>query len=252
MFERFIVEMQSNITKGEYQELQFFEGRKDLKKAKNNSISVVAFTLILFATIIILQVYSNSQSVAELEQLQLQAEQLKSFAKIDKNRKYNIDKVISVINRFNSAMPEEQKYQIASEISNVSLKYDNLDVDLICATITHESALSWDPAIVSNAGAMGLMQVMPSTGEFLAKIEGIDWTSSEEILFDPIVNIRLGSRYLSSLIELYEIDGGLAAYNGGGKRAAMWVAQNRADGILYDETQKYVPAVLSLYDQFRN
>ncbi|MFQ5863905.1 MAG: lytic transglycosylase domain-containing protein [bacterium] len=219
---------------------------------KNINYFIIAVTCVfLYTAIIILQIYSHNQSEAELRRLHIQAEQLKSFAKIDKIRKYNIEKVISVINRYNPAMPEELKYKIASEISDVSMKYDNLDVDLICATITHESALTWDPTVVSNAGAMGLMQVMPSTAEFLARIEGIEWTSSEEILFSPIVNIRLGSRYLSSLIELYEIDGGLAAYNGGGKRAQMWLAQNRAEGILYDETQRYVPAVLSLYDQFR-
>ncbi|MFQ5825075.1 MAG: lytic transglycosylase domain-containing protein [bacterium] len=187
-----------------------------------------------------------------MKKLQIQTEQLKSFATIDQIRKENIEKVISVINRYNPTMDEESKFKIASEISDVSMKYNNLDVDLICATITHESALTWDPTVVSNAGAMGLMQVMPSTGEFLAEIEGIEWTAPEEILFNPILNIRLGSRFLSSLIELYQIDGGLAAYNGGGKRAAMWLEQNRAQGILYDETQKYVPAVLALYEQFRN
>ncbi|MFQ6114812.1 MAG: lytic transglycosylase domain-containing protein [bacterium] len=222
-----------------------------MKKTINNYIIVVA-CIFLFTAAVICQLYLDNQGIDRVVQLQIQAEQLKSFAKIDKIRKYNIEKVISVINRFNSSMPEEVKYKIASEISDVSMKYDNLDVDLICATITHESALSWEPTVVSDAGAMGLMQVMPSTGEFLAKIEGIEWTSPEDVLFNPIANIRLGSRYLSSLIELYEIDGGLAAYNGGGKRAKMWLAQNRAEGILYDETQKYVPAVLSLYEQFRN
>ncbi len=222
-----------------------------MNKTKDNF--KIAVLCILFTGFVVFQIYSNDhQDMVKLKQLQTQVEQLNYFVKIDKKREQDIKKVISVINRFNSKMADELKYKIASEISDLSIKYDNLDVDLICATITHESALSWDPTIISKAGAMGLMQVMPTTGEFLAKIEGIPWTSPEEVLFDPLVNIRLGSRYLSSLIELYQIDGGLAAYNGGGQRAAMWLAQNKADGILYDETQRYVPAVLSLYDQFRN
>ncbi len=143
------------------------------------------------------------------------------------------------------------KYKIASEINDASMKYDNLDVDLICATITHETGFTWDPKIVSPAGAVGLMQVMPPTGKFLARVEGIPWTNASDVLLDPVLNIRLGSRYLSSLVEMYEIDGGLAAYNGGGKRAKMWLAQNRKKGVLYKETQNYVPAVLALYEKFR-
>ncbi len=180
------------------------------------------------------------------------ARMVNSFTKVDRLHTANIQKALSVLSRFNKDMPEDQKYQIASEISITSMKYENLDVDLICATITHETAFTWDPEVISPAGALGLMQVMPPTGKFLAEIEGVKWTSAKDILFDPILNIRLGSRYLSSLIELYDVEGGLAAYNGGGKKARMWLAQNKKKGILYRETQRYVPAVLSLYDQFRN
>ncbi|MFQ5603814.1 MAG: lytic transglycosylase domain-containing protein [bacterium] len=187
-----------------------------------------------------------------MQKLEKQTELLNSFLKIDNLFKENIEKVLTVLNHYNPDLPESQKFAIATEISLASMKYENLDVDLICATITHESAFTWDSKVVSPVGALGLMQVMPATGKFLAQIEGIKWTTPEEVLFDPVINIRLGTKYLSSLIELYDVDGGLAAYNGGGKRAAMWVAQNRAHGILYEETQNYVPAVLSLYDEFKN
>ncbi len=98
---------------------------------------------------------------------------------------------------------------------------------------------------------MGLMQIMPPTGIFLSENEGIKWTQAEEILYNPIYNIRLGCRYLSSLIEMYQLDGGLAAYNGGPKRAAMWLASGRDDKILYEETRGYIPAILNLYENFR-
>ena len=113
------------------------------------------------------------------------------------------------------------------------------------------SRSKWDPKVVSKKGAMGLMQVMPETAKTLVEFEGIEWTTPEEILFDPVINIRLGCKYLSGMIKLYEIDGGLAAYNGGWKRAALWLARNRADGVLYKETQNYIPTVLSLYEKFR-
>ena len=53
------------------------------------------------------------------------------------------------------------------------------------------------------------------------------------------------------MIEMYDLEGGLAAYNGGGKRAALWLANNKADGILWAETQDYIPYVLKLYAEFR-
>ncbi len=178
--------------------------------------------------------------------------ELRSMAHVAHMRQQNIDKVLAVIDRFNPSMPLDQKLAIADAIHEASLKYDNLDVELICATITHESAFTWDPRVVSHAGALGLMQVMPETGAFLARVEGFHSEPIEKLLFDPVANIRLGTRYLSSLIELYGIDGGLAAYNGGGRRVEMWIAQNRADGVLFPETERYVPAILTLYDRFKN
>jgi len=162
------------------------------------------------------------------------------------------EKVLSIIDRFNPEMNPELKKRIGKEIYETSIKYDNLDVDLICATITHESGRKWDLTAHSKAGAMGLMQVMPATGTWLARREGIEWTSAEEILYDPIYNIRLGTRYLSQLIDHYELEGGLAAYNGGGRRARMWLESNKADGILWAETRAYIPHVLKLYGEFKD
>ena len=170
----------------------------------------------------------------------------------DRARRREISRIMKLIDRYNATMPSSLKYTIAREIYDMAQKYDNLNVDLICATITHESARTWDPQVVSNVGAMGLMQIMPSTGKFLSQFENFNWTSPKEILFDPVKNIRLGCRYLSTLIEFYGVEGGLAAYNGGEKRAAMWLANNKADGILWEETQNYVPAVMRLYSKFKN
>ncbi|HDI51322.1 MAG TPA: lytic transglycosylase domain-containing protein [Bacteroidetes bacterium] len=177
---------------------------------------------------------------------------LRAAKNIDKIRQANIQRVMKLISHYNSSMPANVKYKIASEIYEMSLKYTNLDVNLICATITHESAGTWDPKVTSEAGAMGLMQIIPSTGVFLAHYEDINWTSPEDVLYNPILNIRMGCRHLSTLIDLYGVDGGLAAYNGGEKRAAMWLAHNKAAGILWEETQTYIPAVLKLYQQFRD
>ncbi len=160
-------------------------------------------------------------------------------------------RIHGIIQRFNPRMDAALVSSIAKEIYRMSIKYANLDVDLICATITHESGRTWDPEARSRAGAMGLMQIMPATGRWLARYEGIRWTSVQEVLYNPIYNIRLGTRYLSQLIENYELEGGLAAYNGGGHRARLWLANDKADGILWAETSAYIPHVLKLYDEFR-
>jgi soluble lytic murein transglycosylase len=68
---------------------------------------------------------------------------------------------------------------------------------------------------VSPVGAMGLMQVMPETGEELAARLGIRWTGPQT-LFEPTVNIRLGVAYLRQLSDRYgSLSTALAAYNWG-------------------------------------
>lgn len=193
-----------------------------------------------------------NQTATELYSLKKAISAQQKITKIAQERQSSINKIVDIISRYNRYMPDSLKYDIATEIYLMSRKYTNLNVDLIAATITHESALTWDPKITSSVGAMGLMQVMPSTGAFLANEEGIEWTSAEDVLYDPISNIRLGCRYLNELIGMYDKDGGLAAYNGGPKRAEMWIVGNRDYKILWEETQKYVPAVMELYDRFRS
>lgn len=198
------------------------------------------------------KIYQFNHATQKMAGLRRTLNNLAAVKEIDAERQQQLQKIMNIIDRYNPAMPSDKKYAIAEEIYNMAKKYVNLNVDLVCATITHESALTWRPDIKSQAGAMGLMQIMPATGVLLAADENIPWTTPEEILYDPILNIRLGCRYLSNLILHYELDGGLAAYNGGQKRAAMWLASGRDDRILWEETRGYVPAVLKLYEQFRN
>ena len=69
---------------------------------------------------------------------------------------------------------------------------------------------------VSPVGAIGLMQVMPETGEELAARLGIHWVGPQT-LFDPTVNVRLGVAYLRELSDRYDgnLPTALAAYNWG-------------------------------------
>jgi soluble lytic murein transglycosylase-like protein len=175
----------------------------------------------------------------------------RSMINLDVDRQTSLNKIKDIISRYNKDMGESKKQEIANEIYLMSNKYPNLNIDFICATITHESAKTWNPKITSRVGARGLMQIMPQTGAFLAVEEGVDWKSAK-ILYEPITNIRLGCRYLSDMVEMYDEDGGLAAYNGGPRRAKMWLAANRNNRVLFAETRNYIPAVMKLYEEFRS
>jgi len=209
--------------------------------------AVTLLTLILVG----IRYISNRQNAAKLAELENVIQSMRSAMNVDSIRQYNIQRIIAIINQYNLQMPTHQKYDIAEEIYDMSIKYSNLNVDLICATITHETAGTWNPEVISPAGAIGLMQLMPTTGMFVAAYEQLSWTSPEEVLSNPIYNIRLGARYLSSLIAAYDVDGGLAAYNGGERRAALWLGSGKSSGILSRETQEYVPAIRRLYEELQ-
>jgi soluble lytic murein transglycosylase len=185
-----------------------------------------------------------------VNRLRTEVVDLKYAMNTDSVRQHKLQKIIGIIKQYNPKMSSEEAYDIANTIHEMSIKYTNLDVDLLCAVITHESAKTWDPRIVSPAGAMGLMQIMPVTGMFLARYEEITWTEPEEVLFNPVYNIRMGSRYLSCFMQEYNLEGALAAYNGGERIAANYVANNMDKKVLWEETRNYIPAVISLYENY--
>jgi soluble lytic murein transglycosylase len=89
----------------------------------------------------------------------------------------------------------------------------HLDAELVMAVMHVESR--YNSYAVSPVGALGLMQILPKTGQELAAREGIAW-HGPQMLFDPIVNVRLGVAYLRELSNRYgELSTALAAYNWG-------------------------------------
>jgi soluble lytic murein transglycosylase len=96
-----------------------------------------------------------------------------------------------------------------------------LDPFLTAALIRQESM--FEARVTSPAGARGLMQIMPATGRRLAEVAGLQpWDA--EVLYQPELNVHLGTRYLAQHMENY--DGSLpavfSAYNAGAHRVAMW------------------------------
>jgi soluble lytic murein transglycosylase len=103
--------------------------------------------------------------------------------------------------------------QIASAIMLEAKKHE-LDPMFVMAVIQSES--SFNPDTRGGAGEIGLMQILPATGEWMAKRAGISWKGSKTLL-DPIKNIKIGTTYLSYLREKFDNHSRLylAAYNMG-------------------------------------
>lgn len=135
-----------------------------------------------------------------------------------------------------------------------SAKEFDVDENLIYAVIYTESGFRED--VVSNAGAVGLMQLMPDTFTWLQeKLDGeVRYTADD--LKDPAVNIRYGVYYLSYLTRLYgDVPTALAAYNAGTTNVDKWLSDSdySDDGktlsaIPYSETEKYVKKVTDAWD----
>jgi soluble lytic murein transglycosylase-like protein len=101
---------------------------------------------------------------------------------------------------------------LARAIFEESRRYE-LDPHLVLAVMHVESR--FNAFALSPVGAMGLMQVMPATGEEMAAELGIEWHGAQT-LFDPMLNLRLGVAYLKQLESRYgNIATALAAYNWG-------------------------------------
>ncbi len=130
---------------------------------------------------------------------------------------------------------------------------------IIYATIKVES--DFDPNAVSSAGALGLMQMMPSTFEWLTGEEHLDERLSTRKLDDPEVSIRYGTYYLSYLYKKFDYnwDTAFAAYNAGEGNVAKWLKNSEySDGkgnltdIPFKETKNYVKKINNAIDMYKN
>lgn len=117
-----------------------------------------------------------------------------------------------------------------------------IDFELLQAIIATESG--FDPQVVSPRGAIGLMQLLPTTAERFGVVADKKM-SIEKKLVDPSINIQAGSRYLNHLLGLFagQVELAVAAYNAG--EGAVQRAGNRIPN--FPETQNYVKTVMQLY-----
>ncbi len=134
---------------------------------------------------------------------------------------------------------------------------NSLDPYLVASLIRQES--EFNPAAVSRANAVGLMQLLPKVGKGVARQEKIKHFSPQQ-LFTPEVNLRLGTRYFRSMVDKFgSFEYALAAYNAGTDRVEAWMGygkyrdpQEFVESIPFTETREYVQAILrneSVYRQ---
>lgn len=131
-----------------------------------------------------------------------------------------------------------------------------LDPYLVQSVMRCES--SNDPTAVSGAGAVGLMQIMPDTGEWIAHKLDLDDTYSEEQLYDPATNIEFGCWYLHFLSGRFDGERMLmiAAYNAGHGSVEGWLEDPRfaTDGVLnvipFEDTARYYEKVAAAYENY--
>ncbi len=127
---------------------------------------------------------------------------------------------------------------------------------VICyAVIKTESG--FDSSAKSAAGAIGLMQLMPETFEYLCSLSGDEYETG--MLYDPETNIRFGIYYLSRLYDRFGVwDTVFAAYNCGPTRVDTWIREGKADEggrlteIPIEETKNYVRRVNAAIEKYKN
>jgi len=132
---------------------------------------------------------------------------------------------------------------------------------LVLALIRQESGFM--PEVVSQAGARGLMQLLPATAARVARANNVKF--HPDLLDDPAINIRLGSAYLEDLIDSFEGSYmlALASYNAGPGRARRWIRENGdprdpnidvidwIEMIPFGETRNYVQRVMESVAVYR-
>lgn len=132
----------------------------------------------------------------------------------------------------------------------------NVDEYLVQAVIRTESFFKKDA--ISSKGAIGLMQIMPDTGLWVAEKLNLENFAVED-LFDCEKNIMIGVWYISFLSDKFDgnLDNIIAAYNAGPTNVSKWLAQDKLsddgenlDDIPFPETKKYKEKVSSAYAMY--
>lgn len=131
---------------------------------------------------------------------------------------------------------------------NFIIKYSqecDLSPSLVASIINVESR--YNPKAKSNAGAIGLMQLMPDTANYISKIKDIKYANENDLLI-PEKNIKIGCYYYQYLLKKFDdVDTALCAYNAGETTVKNWLKNDKYSSdkktlknIPYKETRNYI------------
>jgi soluble lytic murein transglycosylase-like protein len=149
-----------------------------------------------------------------------------------------VGELFAAVSRCRASLSEKERWQIADVIHKESSRY-GYDPLFVLAMAQVESTCS--PTARGRNGAIGLIQMMPSTARSLAKEIGMEWRGAE-MLKKPVVNVRLAMRYLWKLERQFRDPVlAMAAYNMGPGRVAR-MARGRA------RSAGYVRRILARYE----
>lgn len=128
-------------------------------------------------------------------------------------------------------------------VDSITTLYE-LDTSLVMAICMTESG--FDKKVVSSVGAVGIMQLMPKTAEAVCRLNNIEY--SYDRLFDAEYNIRIGCLYLRYLLNKFDLEWAIVAYNAGETVVSEWLegGLNFAE-IPYKESRNYLKKVLHYY-----
>lgn len=144
------------------------------------------------------------------------------------------------------------------ELIEAECEVAEIDPYLVCAIIKAESG--FDETAISPVGAIGLMQVMPDTAQWILEKNNVN---NDEIvnldLQNPVENITIGIKYLDFLLDYWQgdLEIAVASYNAGQNKVSEWINNGTWDGTLenaedipYSETRNYVTKVFKYYEKY--
>lgn len=147
-------------------------------------------------------------------------------------------------------------YAFAELVESATRAPGSVHPELVYAIMREESG--YRPKVISPVGARGLLQIMRETGALLAAKLGRASFHPDD-LFDPAINIELGSSYLGELGARFpkRLSASVASYNAGPHVVADWAPEGGrpddewVESIPYTETQSYVKRVLRSVEAYR-
>lgn len=208
------------------------------------------FLILIFGTVCFFGYELYVENKYEMEKVQLSLLQLRESISIDNQRRAKIDHATNIILKYNSKIKKEIAVQYASWYVNESEKYPNYDYKLTLAIHLNESHFNKDK--IGSSGELGVGQIMRYTAQSIARDLQIN-AYNDSMRADTKTNIMLSTKYIHDML----VDCGgnvelaVASYNGGPRtKYKDWKKGNIDKTEVHPITLKYVPTVLSYYNQF--